>query len=181
MATNHSAETNTPNDHDLASETDSIDTLSSQRIYTPTSSVYGAESESHDHYEANEVALTEGEQAPLEQEQQTLPLVDEKRVHTTIQVESEEEVKGGRGEELVVRAGAPAAAPRRSRHFRGFFKIIMMLALAIWLYRAFEAFLTTVMPFCISIIISNKKKKKKKKKNNNNNEYIKYQYQYKII
>ena len=141
MSTNHNAETNTPYDHDLASETDSIDTLSSQRIYTPTSSVYGAESESRDHFES-EVALTEGEQAPLEQQQQTLPLVDEKKVHTTIQVESEEEVKDGRG--------VPAAAPRRPR---GLFKVIMMLALAIWLYRAFENYLT-VIPLCIYITVS---------------------------
>lgn len=163
MATNHSPETNTLHDHDVASETDSIDTLSSRQIYTPTSSVYGAESGSHDHNES-EVALTEGEQAPLEQQQQqTLPLVDEKKeastpVHTTIQVESEEEeeeeVKEGRGEELAVRAGAPVAAPKHPRHFRGFFKIIMMLALAIWLYRAFEVFLTTVIPLCIFTTIS---------------------------
>lgn len=153
MATNHSPETNIPHDYDVASETDSIDTLSSQRIYTPTSSVYGAESESHDHYES-EVALTEGEQAPMEQ-QQTLPLVNEKRVHTTIQVEPEEDeeekVKGGRS---VRAAGALVAASRLSRHSREFFKVIMMLALAIWLYRAFETFLTTVMPFCVSITIS---------------------------
>ena len=148
MPTNHNAETNTTYDHDVASETDSMDTLSSQRIYTPTSSVYGAESESRDHFES-EVALTEGEQAPLEQQQQTLPLVDEKRVHTTIQVESEEEVKGGRG--------VPAAAPRRPRYFRGLFTVIMMFALAIWLYRAFENYLTTVIPLCISITVSENK------------------------
>ena len=147
MATNHTPETNTPYDHDVASETDSMDTLSSQRIYTPTSSVYGAESESRDHYES-EVALTEGEQVPLEQQQQTLPLVDEKRVHTTIQVEPEEEVKGERG--------VPAAAPRRPRHFRGFFKVIMMLALAVWLYRAFEAFISMVIVLCVSINVSYK-------------------------